>query len=73
MTYSADKVLHQALSLSANERVVIVEKLLYSLDKPNVDIDEIWAKEVDARIEAYEKGEMETVSAEDVFAKYRRL
>ncbi len=65
-------ILDQALELSAKERADVAEKLLLSLDSPDSKIHAIWAKEADARIEAYEKGEIETVSAEDVFAKYRR-
>jgi len=35
-------------------------------------IDVLWAKEADSRIEAYKKGEIETISAEKVFTKYRK-
>ena len=72
MAKSVKLILDQALELSATERAAVAEKLLCSLDSPDSKIDAIWAKEADARIEAYEKGEVETVSAEDVFAKYRR-
>ncbi|MBC6961915.1 MAG: hypothetical protein DWB48_04060 [Nitrosomonas sp.] len=51
----------------------MVEKLLISLDSPDPSIDAIWAKEADARIEAYERGELETISAEEVFHKYNQL
>jgi hypothetical protein len=52
--------------------VDFVEKLLFSLDSPDTNIDAIWAKEADARIEAYDRGEIETVSATEVFDKYRK-
>jgi putative addiction module component (TIGR02574 family) len=72
MTHTANSILSQALELSASERVDFVEKLLFSLDSPDTNIDAIWAKEADARIEAYDRGEIETVSATEVFDKYRK-
>jgi putative addiction module component (TIGR02574 family) len=72
MTHTAISILNQALELSASERVDFVEKLLFSLDSPDTNIDAIWAKEADARIEAYDRGEIETVSATEVFYKYRK-
>ena len=72
MANSATIILDQALGLSAIERANIAEKILFSLDTPDPKIDSFWAKEADARIEAYRKGEIEAVPAEEVFAKYRR-
>jgi len=71
MGNSANLILDQALELNATERANVAEKLLFSLDSPDSEIDALWAKEADSRIEAYNKGELETVSSEDVFSKYR--
>ena len=70
MANAATSILNQALKLSASERVDVVEKLLSSLDIPDTNIDTIWAKEADARIDAYDKGNIEAVSAAKVFEKY---
>jgi hypothetical protein len=35
------------------EKVALVDKLLTSLDKQDKDIDELWAKEAESRIDAY--------------------
>jgi len=72
MGNTANLILDQALELSAVERASVAEKLLFSLDSPDSKIDALWAAEADSRIEAYKKGEIETVSAEEVFKKYRR-
>ncbi len=72
MSNSENIVLDQALGLSATERANVAEKLLFSLDTPDSKIDAIWAKEADYRVEAYKKGEIEAISAEEVFAKYRK-
>lgn len=72
MGKSANLILDQALELSATERADVAEKLLFSLDSPDSKIDALWAKEADARVEAYKNGKLETVSAEEVFSKYRK-
>jgi putative addiction module component (TIGR02574 family) len=72
MAASANTILDQALKLSSSERAKVVEELISSLDTPDSTIDSIWAKEADTRIEAFEKGEIESISAEKVFEKYRK-
>jgi len=72
MSTQAKQVLGEALRLSPAERASVAEELLSSLDKPDQEIDEIWAQEAEARIDAAERGEMQTVSEEEVFAKYDR-
>ena len=72
MSALAENLLEQALDLCASERVRLVEKLLLSLDMPNESIDKIWAREADARIAAYEAGDMNAVPASKVFSKYQR-
>lgn len=64
------EILKGALLLPARERAGLVDQLLASLDKPDPAIDELWRKEIDRRLAAYESGEMETVSLEDALAKY---
>ena len=73
MTHAANSILNQALELTALERVDVAERLLSSLNHPDTIIDAVWAKEADARIEAYNRGEIETVPAVEVFEKYRNL
>lgn len=70
MTSTATNILNQALDLNASEKIDIVEQLISSLDIPDPAIDAIWAKEADARVEAYEKGEIKSKSAHEVFSKY---
>lgn len=69
---SAKNVVSQALELGAAERAGIVEQLLASLDAPDDRIDALWAAEADARAAAYNQGELESIPADQVFARYRR-
>lgn len=72
MSAITNSFIKQALELSPPDRLKLVDQLLESLHKPNPDIDAIWAKETDARVEAYNRGEIESVSAEEVLKKYTK-
>ena len=68
MTENAKKLYREALGLSPNERVGLVEELLNSLDKPAPNIDALWAKEAEDRLRAYRAGEIQAYSSDEVFA-----
>jgi len=65
-----NKVLKEALTLKPAQKAELVDKLLLSLDKPDADIDELWAKEAESRIDAHEQGKIEAVALEKVLKKY---
>ncbi|MFA7091819.1 MAG: addiction module protein [Arcobacteraceae bacterium] len=64
---SINELLEQALTLNVNERTKLIDELFKSIDKPDEEIDQIWADEADKRLEAYRKGELKTVPMEDIF------
>jgi putative addiction module component (TIGR02574 family) len=56
--------------LSPIERAELVECILASFEfSSREEIDALWAKEVEDRIDAFERGELSTTSAQDVFSK----
>lgn len=63
-------ILKEALTLKPSEKAELVDKLLSSLDRPDREIDQLWAKEVEDRIDAYERGEIKAVTLKEVFEKY---
>ena len=67
MTVRAEQVLSEALSLAPSERAKLAERLFSSLDISQQEIDRLWAQEADSRIEAYNRGDIKAVSANDVF------
>ncbi len=71
MKPKSQDLLNEALELPAIERAALVDRLLTSLDKPDAAIDEVWRKEIGARLRAYRSGTAATVSAEDILAEYR--
>lgn len=64
---SNKEILEQAMALKPEERLMIVEGLLKSLDEPDQKIDEIWAEEAEARLKAYREGRLESIPIEEVF------
>jgi len=64
---SKNEVLELALHLKANDRFLIIDELLKSLDNPDKNIDEIWEDEAISRLKAYDDGKLETVSEEEFF------
>ncbi|MEW6233902.1 MAG: addiction module protein [Candidatus Omnitrophota bacterium] len=72
-----EKIFEEAILLPADARMSLIEKLLSSLNLPTQpEIDRLWAEEAERRISQIDKGEVELISGEDVFAaireKYRR-
>jgi len=64
---SSKEILEQALKLKADERFIVVEGLLKSLDEPDLSLDVIWAEEAERRLRAYRAGKLEGVPMEDIF------
>jgi len=61
----------EARKLAPAERIDLVDDILASLDEPDPNIDQQWAKEGDDRLAAYRRGDIQAVPLEQVLAKYR--
>jgi putative addiction module component (TIGR02574 family) len=73
MTVVADKVFSDALSLPSDARMSLVEKLIASLNLPtHAEIDRSWAEEAEQRVSQIDRGDVELISGDEVFAKIRR-
>ena len=74
MSATLKEIEQQVHTLSAEERARLAEVLLESLrESPLADIEAAWEREIEERVAAYDRGELPTFSAEDVFAEARRL
>jgi putative addiction module component (TIGR02574 family) len=72
MATTNDRVIEEALSLPADARLSLIEKLLTSLNLPiDEEIDRIWAEEAERRVSQIEEGKVKLVPGEEVFAKIR--
>ena len=70
MSTNAEKIIQEALNLPPQERAAVLERLLETFHQPpDPELDRLWAQEAEDRIDAYERGELESVPAEEVFAR----
>ena len=73
MNTSLKQVEEQALSLNPEERAKLAEVMLESLSLPLAEIEEAWAQEIEQRVAAYDRGDIPSYAAEDVFAEAKRI
>jgi putative addiction module component (TIGR02574 family) len=70
MATTNDRVIEEALSLPADSRLSLIEKLLTSLNLPiDQEIDRLWAEEAEHRVSQIEEGKVKMIPGEEVFAK----
>jgi putative addiction module component (TIGR02574 family) len=72
MAKSVDKIVQEIRELPDIEKLRLVDAILTDLDKPDPEIDRVWAEEARKRWAAYKAGKVPTVSYESVMAKHRR-
>lgn len=73
MTPESQQVLREALDLPPVDRAELVEQILASFEFPaRREIDAAWAREVEDRIDAYERGEIGSAPADEVFKEIDR-
>ena len=65
------EILKDALSLTPVHKAELVDQILYSLDIADKDVDALWDKEAEDRIDAFNKGKLKAVSLEEVLKKYQ--
>ena len=67
----AQELHQQANQLPPLEKLRLAELLLADLDTPDPEIDAIWRDEAQKRWQAYQAGELKTVSYDAVMQKYK--
>jgi putative addiction module component (TIGR02574 family) len=73
MAKQGKQILAEALKLPPVERAELVENLLISFEfQSRKKIDALWAEEVEDRIDAFERSEMASISARDVFEEIEK-
>lgn len=66
MAKSVDKIAQEIRELPDVEKLRLVDAILTDLDKPDPEIDRVWAEEARKRRAAYKAGKVPTVSYESV-------
>ena len=70
--HTADAILQAALSLTEEKRLTLIEELFGSLgDSLSEDMRKQWAVEVEERILAFERGEIDAIPGDQVIAELK--
>ena len=72
MATNADKLVSEIRALPDEEKLRVLDAILTDLDKPDDEIDHIWAVEARKRWNAYKAGRLSTVSYKELMSKYNR-
>jgi putative addiction module component (TIGR02574 family) len=73
MSESLAELEQQVRALSPDDRARLAEVLLESLQEtPLSEVEAAWNREIEERIAAYDRGDLQVYSVEDVFAEARR-
>ena len=62
-----DVLISEVISLPVDIRTQLIEKLLDSLNPTKKEIDELWGKEAELRVQELKTGKVKTIPGEDVF------
>lgn len=65
------EIIEEAESLPVEERAIVIDSLLRTLNPPSSDIDAEWAKVAKRRLAELRSGRVKAVPGPDVFAKIR--
>ena len=61
------QLIEETVSLPVEKRTLVVDSLLRSLNQPDSDIDEAWAKEAKRRLDEFRSGQVSAIPGEEVF------
>ena len=62
-----NEIIQEAINLKPQEKYLIIESLILSLNEPDKDIEKIWIEESQKRLGEYKNGNLKTLSFEEVF------
>lgn len=74
MPDTASELAQRGKQLPREDRERLVDELLASLNEPAAaQLDAAWSAEIERRLAAYDRGEIQALSADEVFAKARAI
>jgi len=69
--HSAKDIIREAAALPVEERIIVVDSLLRTLNIPNPDIDTEWVGVAKRRLAELRSGRVNPVPGDQVFARIR--
>ncbi|HLD80088.1 MAG: addiction module protein [Deltaproteobacteria bacterium RIFCSPLOWO2_02_44_9] len=65
------EIIQEAASLPVEERVILVDSLLRTLNPPDMEIEKEWVKVAKRRLAELRSGSVKAIPGDEVFAKIR--
>jgi len=66
---TAKKIIEEALSLPVEERALIADSLLRSLNMPNSGVEDRWMEVAERRLQDLRAGQVKPVPGDDVYER----
>jgi len=66
------ELIAEAISLPVEERAIVVDSILRSLNSPEDDIDRQWIAEAERRLAEVRTGRVKAIPGDQVFAQIRK-
>jgi putative addiction module component (TIGR02574 family) len=66
---TTESLFKKALLLKPQDRFLLIDRLIHSLDEPNKEIDAIWAEEASKRLKAHREGKTQGIPFSEVFGE----
>jgi putative addiction module component (TIGR02574 family) len=74
LTPQVSELLEKALALSTEDRGLIIDRLIESLDnEPAEEVEAAWSEEIKRRVEEIQSGKVEMIPGEEVDRRLARL
>ena len=65
-------IIEEATQLPVDERVIVVDSLLRTLNVPTPEIDKAWAEVAEARLAELRSGRVKAIPGDEVFARVKQ-
>jgi putative addiction module component (TIGR02574 family) len=66
------EIIEEVASLPVEERAIVADSILRSLNAPDAEIDRKWAQAAQRRLAELRSGQVEPIPGEQVFARIRK-
>ena len=63
---SSKEIIKNAMKLSPQEKLLVVDSILKSLDEPDKEIEKIWLEESEKRLKLFHQGKLKGIPLEEI-------
>ncbi len=69
--FGTKEILKEAESLPVEERAIIIDRLLRTLNTPSLEIDKIWIDTAKRRLSELRSGKVKAIPGDEVFGRVK--